>query len=237
MGITRSPQVFSSGTARRRFFFHAVVAAVVVLAAGLLVVDRFEFLLDPDDAREFVASFGVFAPLALIVLQALQVLIAPIPGQVLAIVAGYLFGAWLGTFYNMIGIAIGSTAAFWLSRRYGRSYVEEIVHPEIVETFDAIGEDNVLATLFVLFLIPGLPDDVLCFVGGLTNLKLRKLVAVALVGRAPGFFLINVFGDRLGSGDFVGATMLAVVLLGASVLGYVYRGRLLSILRTDDSAS
>ncbi|GAB3682468.1 hypothetical protein GCM10028857_08380 [Salinarchaeum chitinilyticum] len=235
MELSRPPRVFRSGTARRRFLFHAVIAAVVVLAAGLLVVDRFEFLLDPADARAFVSDFGVFAPLALIALQAAQVLVAPIPGQVLAVVAGYLFGPWWGTFYNMIGIAIGSTAAFWLSRRYGRSYVEGIVHPELIETFDELGEDNVLATLFVLFLVPGMPDDVLCFVGGITRIELRKLVAVALVGRAPGFFLINVFGDRLGSGDIRGAAVLAVVLVGASALGYLYRGRLLAVLQREET--
>jgi len=224
------PRVFRSGTARRRFLLHAVVVTVLALSAFVVIVDRYEFLLDPIEARAFVSDFGVFAPTALVLLQALQVIVAPIPGQVLGVVAGYLFGPWWGTLYNMIGILIGSTVAFWLSRRFGRSYVEEIVHPDLIETFDGIEQENVLAALFIMFLLPGMPDDVLCFVGGLTDVRLRKLVAVALVGRTPAFFLVNVFGDRLGAGEFFSAVGLGIVLLAASVLGYIYRARLLDWL-------
>ena len=228
------PQVFRSGTARRRFLFHAVVVTVVALSAFVVIVDRYQFLLDPIQARAFVSDFGIFAPLALVLLQALQVIAAPIPGQVLAVVAGYLFGPWWGTLYNMIGILIGSTAAFWLSRRFGRTYVEGIVHPDLIASFDDIGEDNVLAALFVLFLVPGMPDDVLCFVGGLTDVRIRKLVLVALVGRTPGFFLVNVLGDQLGTGSFTSAAGLAIVMLAASGLGYIYRGRILTLLENTD---
>ena len=121
MDDIRPPRVFRSSTARRRFLLHAVVVTVAALVAGSVVIDQFEFLLEPEEARSFVASFGLFAPAVLILLQAMQVVFAPIPGQVLAVVAGYLFGPWWGTLYNVIGITIGSTAAFWLSRRYGRS--------------------------------------------------------------------------------------------------------------------
>ncbi|AGN00026.1 hypothetical protein L593_00355 [Salinarchaeum sp. Harcht-Bsk1] len=234
MAPSRPPQVFRSGTARRRFLFHAVIATVAALSAFVVIVDRYQFLLDPIQARGFVSDFGVFAPLALVLLQALQVVAAPIPGQVLAVVAGYLFGPWWGTLYNMTGIMIGSTVAFWLSRRFGRSYVEAMVHPDLIETFDDIEEDNVMAALFVLFLVPGMPDDVLCFVGGLTDVRLRKLVLVALVGRTPAFFVVNVLGDQLGAGEIGIATGLAIAMLVVSGLGYIYRGRVLSWLEQKD---
>jgi uncharacterized membrane protein YdjX (TVP38/TMEM64 family) len=234
MASDRPLRVFRSATARRRFLVHAAVGTIAFLLATVVFLDRFEFLLDPIEARAFVSDFGFFAPAALVLLQALQVLLAPIPGQVLAVVAGYLFGPWWGTFYNMIGITIGSTAAFWLSRRFGRSYVESIVHDELLETFDGIADDHALAALFVLFLVPGMPDDVLCFVGGVTNVRLWKLVAVAIVGRTPAFFLVNVFGARLGAGDLNGAALLAILLLVLTGLGYLYRDRLLSSLERGE---
>jgi len=223
-------QLFVSPRARRRTLVRLFV--VVVLVAGLTVLLRRQvaFLTDADTARAYVRGFGVWAPLALIVLQTLQVVLAPVPGQVLAVVAGYLFGPWWGTFYNMVGITLGSTTAFWLSRRFGRSYVEGVIDDDALATFDTFVERRGLVSLFVLFLLPGLPDDALCFVGGLTTIPLRRLVVVAVVGRAPAFFLANVFGDLLAAGDTVAAVGLFVLITGLSILGYYNRDRIPQLL-------
>ncbi|MFC4405975.1 TVP38/TMEM64 family protein [Haloarchaeobius iranensis] len=222
-------QLFESKQSRRRFLLHLLVLVVAFGAAVLIVRRHLSFLRDAEALREFVAGYGVLAPLVLILLQAVQVVAAPIPGQVLAVVAGYVFGTWLGTLYNMIGIMIGSTVAFWLSRRYGRAYVENIVHDEALAQFDSVSEDYAAPALFFFFLVPGLPDDVLCFAGGLTDIPLWKLIVIALVGRAPGFFLANVFGDLLGTDQFGPALALAVGLLVLSVLGYLYRDRVIRL--------
>jgi uncharacterized membrane protein YdjX (TVP38/TMEM64 family) len=229
----RDTQVFASGASRRRFVLHLLVATVVVGGLTLLAHRNLQFLTNTRELRAFVLGFGVWAPLALVVLQALQVVLAPIPGQVLAVVAGYLFGAWWGTLYNMIGITIGSTVAFWLSRRFGRSYVERIVHEDALAKFDGIGDDGVRLGLFVFFLLPGLPDDVLCFVGGLTRLPLWQLVVIAVVGRAPAFFLVNVVGELLGTAQFEAAALLAVGILVVSAIGYVYRDRLIELFEDE----
>jgi uncharacterized membrane protein YdjX (TVP38/TMEM64 family) len=201
-----------------------------LVGAAVLLRRQVAFLTDVEAARAYVRGFGVWAPLAVIVLQALQIVLAPIPGQVLGAVAGYLFGPWWGTLYNMIGITVGSTAAFWLSRRFGRAYVERMVADDALATFDAFVERRGLASLFVLFLIPGLPDDALCFLGGLTPIPIRKLVVVAIVGRTPAFFLVNVLGDRVAAGDVRTAVALFVLVAVLSVLGYLKRDRIAEVL-------
>ena len=224
------PDLFASPRARRRVLLHLVVGVILLLTVTVLFRRQVAFLTDAEAARAYVRSFGVWAPLALILLQALQIVLAPVPGQVLAAVAGYLFGPWWGTLYNMIGITIGSTAAFWLSRRFGRTYVERMVDDDALATFDTFVERRGLLTLFVLFLIPGLPDDALCFVGGLTSIPLRKLVLVAIVGRTPAFFLANVLGGLLATGDVEIAFGLFVLITGLSVFGYLYRDRIVGVL-------
>lgn len=219
-------RLFVSSRARRRAVLHLLVLTLLFVGLAVLSRRQLAFLTDAEAVRAYVRGFGVWAPVALVVLQALQVVLAPVPGQVLAAVAGYLFGPWWGTLYNMIGIALGSTAAFWLARRFGRSYVERMIADDALATFDTFVEQRGLFSLFVLFLIPGLPDDALCFVGGLTPIPLRKLVAVAIVGRAPAFFLANVFGDLLATGDTVAAVVLFALVTGLSVLGYANRDRI-----------
>lgn len=224
------PRLFASPRARRRVLVHLLAAVLLFVAATLLVRPYLAVLTDAEAARAYVRSFGVWAPLALIVLQALQIVLAPVPGQVLAAVAGYLFGPWWGTLYNMIGITLGSTAAFWLSRRFGRAYVERMIDADALATFDSFVERRGLLGLFVLFLIPGLPDDALCFVGGLTPIPLRKLVLVAIVGRTPAFFLANVLGGLVGTGELDRAVGLLVLITVVSILGYLNRDRIVRLL-------
>lgn len=221
------PRVFATARSRRRFLLHVAVALAALVGLAVLGRRHLSLLTDAGALRALIRGYGVWGPIVLVVLQALQVLLAPVPGQFLAIVGGYLFGPWWGTLYNMLGIAIGSTLAFWLSRRFGRSYVESVVHEETLARFDAIDDAHALLTLFVFFLVPGLPDDVLCFVGGLTRIPLRRLVAIAVLGRSPGFFLVNVIGDSLGTGRVRIAVALGGVLVAATALGYLHRDRLL----------
>lgn len=224
-----SAGVFRSGRARRRFLFHVILLLVVVVL-GVVVAQRYApFLFDVEEARSFVDGFGAWAPFVLVVLQAAQVVLAPIPNQLLGAVGGYLFGPWLGTLYNVVGITIGSTVAFWLSRRFGRAYVERIVDPELLESFDSIEDRRAMVLLFAVFLVPGLPDDVLCFAAGLTTIPIWQLVVVAVVGRAPSAFLANAFGDFVGTGDLTVGILVIGVVLSLLVAAYHYRDRLRAV--------
>ncbi|MEF8756908.1 MAG: TVP38/TMEM64 family protein [Halobacteriales archaeon] len=220
-------QLFASPADRRRFVVHLLVVGLLVGGVSVVVRNHLPLLTDPAATRELIRGFGLWGPLVLIALQAGQVVLAPVPGQVLAVVAGYLYGAWLGTLYNMIGIAVGSTIAFWIGRRYGRLYAESIVHEKALARFDAIDDGHVRLALFFFFLVPGLPDDVLCFFGGLTRVPIPQLVLIAVVGRAPAFFLVNVFGGFLWTGQYEAAVVLALALTVASALAYRYRNRII----------
>lgn len=230
----RDRQLFASPEDRRRFVIHAVLAGVALATVTVLVGPRLAFLTDAAEIRRIVQGFGVWGPLALIALQASQVVLAPVPGQVLAVVAGYLYGPWWGTLYNLLGIVLGSTIAFWLAKRFGRPYVASIVHEDVLAGFDAIDDDHIRVALFVMFLVPGLPDDALCFVGGLTRIPLWQLVVLAAVGRAPAFFLVNVVGDLFGTGRAIEGLVLAGAVVAVSVIAYLHRGRLVGYLLTQE---
>lgn len=216
-------RIFASAESRRRFLVHAVLLVAAFVLVAVLVRRELTLLTDAERLRRFVGTFGILGPIVLIALQALQVVVAPVPAQVLAVVAGYLYGTWLGTLYSMLGIVLGSTAAFWLSRRYGRTYVESVLHEDAVARFDAIDDDHARVALLVLFLVPGLPDDAICFAGGLTRLPLWQLVVLAVVGRTPSFFLVNAVGDLAGTGQFEAALVLTAVIGVVSAVCLYYR--------------
>lgn len=222
----RRSHVFVSVRTRRNALTWAALICFA-LALSYLAVRRYApFLTDPAGFQEFVQGFGAWAPLAFVAVQAAQVIVAPIPGQVTCFVAGYLFGAVAGAAYSILGATIGSAVAFWLSRRFGRAYVERVVTTETLARFDNLAESDATLGLFLAFLVPGLPDDAICFVGGLTEIPLRRLVVVALLGRTPSFVLMAVAGSELASDRVIEASLIALALMALAVTGYYFRGRL-----------
>lgn len=228
------PRVFASKRGRRTAILSLAILLGVWLVVALLVRQYVPGLTDPRQLKEYVLTFGPLAPVAFVLLQALQVVVAPIPGQVVALAGGYLFGTVAGTAYSVLGATIGSYVAFSLARRYGRGFVERAIDTDVLDQFDAFAGDWGLLSLFLAFLIPGLPDDAICFVAGCTTLDIRKMVAVSLVGRLPSFFLTNLAGAELAGGRLFEAALVGAFLVAVSAVGYFRRESILRRIRGDD---
>ncbi|HWO45652.1 MAG TPA: VTT domain-containing protein [Methylomirabilota bacterium] len=141
MSADRPTRVTPSGAGTRRSLIIAVAVSALALGlcAWLIVTDapayRFVVRLYEDKQlmHAMLARWGVLAPVVFIAIQALQVIIAPIPGEVTGLLGGFVFGPWLGFFYSTIGLTIGSLGAFWVGRRLGATFVQGLVAPQVWE--------------------------------------------------------------------------------------------------------
>ncbi len=176
--------------------------------------------------KQFVLNFGILAPIILIIIVALQVLIAPIPGQAAGLVSGLIFGPILGTIYSMIGLIIGSYLAFVLARKFGRPFVEKFVNQETLKKFDNFSNEKGLFTFFMIYLLPALPDDAICYIAGLTKIRIRSLVLVSTIGRFPGFLVLNLIGAGLASQNSKFAIILFITFMAISILLYLYKDKI-----------
>ncbi|WP_096395865.1 TVP38/TMEM64 family protein [Halorubrum trapanicum] len=213
-------KLFSSRADRRRGIAAAVGVAVLAVGFYVLVSRYAGFVTDAEALRTWLDQFGIFAPIVFIGIQALQVVVAPIPGQVVALVAGFLFGPLWGTVYSLTGVLIGSAVAFSLSKRYGRSFVENVIHEDVIERFDGFVDTVGVPGLFAFVIIPGLPDDAICFLSGLTKWSLPTFMGVIAVGRLPAYVLTVYAGGELASGRFLSAMALVALVVAASAVGY-----------------
>ena len=173
------------------------------------------FLSNRQQVLEAVQSFGLFAPLIYILLQISQTVVAPIPGQVVGSVGGFLFGPW-GILWTFIGSLIGAFIVFRLTRRFGRPLVEKLFSKSTIEKFDFIVDaKSASLILFAIFLLPGFPDDVVCYIAGLTKLPIRRLMLLFGLGRLPTVILTNYLGAGLADnlGLVLGISVLMVVFL------------------------
>jgi uncharacterized membrane protein YdjX (TVP38/TMEM64 family) len=205
---------------------------VAVILAGVIYV-VFEwweplssFFGDTLDAVGFVERYGKWAPLVMIVLHATQVILAPIPGQALDLLNGYLFCPWLGTVYSMMGIMLGSALVMWLSRRFGRPLVERFVDPQTLDKLDGVTEQRGELVIFLIFLVPFLPDDAICFLAGLTNIPLPKLVLLAAVGRLPGVFVASWLGATANEFKPVHWILAGVLTVVVGVVFWRFKDRI-----------
>ena len=219
-----------SGAVDRRRVAVELLAVVLVGGAVLWAVYRFApFLYDPGALRAVVRDAGPAAPVVFVLLQALQVVVAPIPGQLAAVAGGFLFG-WPGLLYSMVGVTLGSVVAFWLSRRLGRPYVERVLDGDLLARIDDVLSRTGDVVVAVFFLLPGLPDDVICFVAGLSPIGFRRFVLLSVLARLPAYVLATLLGSSVAVGDFRLAFVLLAVFGGLSVLGYRYRDAVLERL-------
>ena len=212
-------------TPKARLKFWLALLGILLLLAGLFffIKSRFPFLLDPIALKDFVTGFGPWAPIVFILIQMFQVLIAPIPGQVLTFASGFMFGAIKGILYSVIGVMIGSIIAFSLAKRFGRPFVEKVIERDVMKRFDSIMQRRGPVTLFIIYLLPALPDDALCFIAGLTRMPLRQFALIAFLGRLPGFIVLGMAGDGIADGHLLFTFILFSLFMAISFFIYLYR--------------
>ncbi len=166
-----------------------------LIAAGLLWGgDLYRLLANREAMQAWVASLGAWGPVVTILLHILQVLLAPLPGQTVGLVAGYLYGPALGTLYSLIGVMLGSALAMGLAREFGRPLVGRLVGRERLARWDRIANRQGPVFFFLAFLLPFLPDDLLCFVVGLSPLPIPYMLVLAALGRLPGLWVASWLG-------------------------------------------
>lgn len=224
-------RVFSSRAARRRSVAGGFVLIAVSVAVVLGVRQYAPFVSDAEQLRAWIDGFGIFAPLVLVCLQATQVVVAPVPGQVIALVSGYTFGPIAGAVYSMTGVLLGSAVAFSLAKRFGRPAVEHLLHEDVLVRFDGFVDRVGIPGLLAFVLIPGLPDDAVCFLSGLTEWRLRTFLAVITVGRLPAYAITVYAGGELATGQLEIALALIGVVIVASVGGYYKQDAIQAAIR------
>src|SRR5262245_15412017 len=186
---------------------------------------------DKPFLKETLREWGVLAPIIFVGMQALQVLVAPIPGELTGILGGYLFGEWAGLLYSTIGLTLGSVAAFGVGRWLGAHCVRRYVSPDIWGKLGFIIETEGTILCLVIFLVPGLPKDMTCYLFGLSPMPFWIFAIVSTLGRMPGTWVLSAQGAHTASGDYVHVILLTAVGVGVALPLYYYRNRLVATLR------
>ena len=191
-------------------------AAVTVWIGGPLL----EMLGDPDEFRSWVDSHSMFGRLIFIGMVILQVIVAVIPGEPMEIGAGYAFGAVEGTILCLVGTAIGSSLVFLFTKNLGIRMVEAFISREKLQSLKFLqNAERLNFVLFLAFLIPGTPKDILTYFAGLTPIRLRTFLLLTTLARIPSVVSSTLGGNALGTENYGMAVVVFLVTAVISAVG------------------
>jgi len=187
--------------------------------------------MDKERVRVFLDSLGPLSFVGFILLQSLQVVAAPVPGEVTGVLGGFLYGPFLGVFLSTIGLTLGSWINFSLSKTFGRPFVDRFVSKKTMDKYDYLLHHKGAFLVFILFLIPGFPKDILCYILGLGHLTTREFLIISTVGRFGGTVLLTLGGAYLRHHQYYRFSILLGVAIVIIFLSMVYKDKLERIFR------
>lgn len=174
-----------------------------------------------------VRNAGPWGFLILLAIQFLQIVVAFIPGEVVQVAAGMIYGPWVGALIIWLGCVISSAFIFVLVHKLGAPFVQAMVPEKYMTKFrDWEQSPKFNAIVFVLFLIPGLPKDVFTYITPLTHMNLRTFVIISNTARIPGIVLSTYAAAGLVSGDIAQSVAIFLVVAVIAVAALIVYSRI-----------
>ena len=164
-----------------------------------------------EKLKEKITSFGNKAKLIFILINFLQTTIIPI-SNIPTIIAGvYIFGPFTAANLTTIGVLLGSVVSFFFGRVLGRKTVEWIIGKDAVEKYLAMakGRENLL--IFLILLLPGFPDDIICIIAGLTSMSWKFFIISILIARTIPTYMTAYFSNLIPIHTFWGIIIWIVM--------------------------
>lgn len=216
----------------KKFVYRLTFLTLILMTAALAVLyvmqitglwDKIDSV---EDLRNYVSGFGGYAVFIFIAIQFLQVVVLPIPGFITVSVGVLLFGAFRGSVYSVIGIVSASIVAFFIGRVFGYKVAGWLVGKENLDKGLELvkGKDKVILTF--MFLFPFFPDDVLCFVAGLSSMSVPYYIVMITITRIINIVVsaYSVNGSIIPYNTWWGILLwIAVFILVAALCYAIYK--------------
>jgi uncharacterized membrane protein YdjX (TVP38/TMEM64 family) len=189
-----------------------------------------KFMGDTYKFRNFILSYGNIGVFLFIGFQILHVIIPVIPGEVVQIAGGYVYGTLLGSVLLYTGTLIGTIIVFYISRVIGYPVIKIFVNEKKMKQFETLLNTRKLEiVLFLLFLIPGIPKDTLLYITGLTPIKPIRLILITTTARIPGLIGSAYIGSNIMQKNYTLAIAIGIVSIMLFALGIIFRKKVFTL--------
>lgn len=177
---------------------------------------------DTEKLKAIIDNNWLLGRLLYITLCIVQVLLALIPSEALEVGGGYIFGYVESTILCLIGISIGSALVIILTKKFGRKFVNLFYSDEKIDSIKIFKNEKRLSGLvFILFLIPGTPKDVMTYVVGLTKLKVSTYLLLTSIARIPSIIISTIAGSMLADDNYHMALLFFTISAVTGIIGFL----------------
>ncbi len=220
----------------KKYVTNGVIWTIVIVVAIIGYWEfskKFTVFINPDELKNLILSFGSYSIIAFIVLQMIQVIIFFIPGEVVQVAGGYIFGPIIGGIASAVGIILGSIVAYFIAKLFGKKYINRLIEKNNLTKMQKIldaGSNNIV--IFIIYFIPGIPKDILVYVAGISNVTLADFIIYSSAGRLPWIITSAMFGHGIHSENYLsmiiiglisGVLFLVGILRGHKIIDFFHR--------------
>lgn len=203
-----------------------MICMSLVIAMGIVCLVFYQPMMNifqnPQAFRLQLQSFGIFGYLILAMIMAFQVILVFLPGEIIEIMAGFIYGPIGGMFACLMGSAIGSALIYVFVKKLGMPFVDKFIGLEKIKSIHFLDEPqkrNIL--LFIVFFIPGTPKDILTYFVPLTDMKFSTFLFITTIARIPSIITSTIGGHAIGVEDYL-FSIIVFVITGLISLGGIY---------------
>lgn len=201
-------------------------ASAAVMLAGFLALyltlgrELLSVISDRQVFKAWLDGFSVPANAVFVFIRAFQTVIKIIPAEPLEIGSGYVWGTFGGFFYCMFGTEIGSLIILALTRLFGVRFVNLFVDTNKINEWAFIKDSKrKYLLLFIIYLIPGTPKDIITYFIGLTDTKILPFLVITGIARIPAIISSTYCGSRLIDNNYTLFIVVFALITVASALG------------------
>jgi len=213
------------------FKFILIIAALILLwTVRSSIAEMWAWFSDRDAVASSMEHAGIWAPIFLFILFVLQVFLAFIPGQALMVACGYLYGFWGGFLLSWLSLVAGGEAAFVLARKYGRSFAEKWIAPDVLARWDKTAQGQGIGFYATMLLMPLVPNDAMCYVAGLGKISRKRFFIANMLGRGMACVITSAAGALGGSITPQGWAILIALFVLIGIAWYVIKSRKFNLL-------
>lgn len=212
----------------------AIIFSLIVIL-GIVALPYINLLSDPVNQqtfKEWVSSLGAWGWVLVLFLMIAQIVIAFLPGEPIELFAGVLYGTFGGLFLCLLGSVIASSFIFMISKKFGPPLLNKLFKKNMLDEFDFLKDAKKLETIvFIVFLIPGTPKDMLTYVVGTSSMSLMQFIIISTFARIPSVITSTIVGSTMRQGQW---EIAALVLVLTAVLGFVglkYKERMMDFCK------
>lgn len=191
-----------------------ILAGIILGVPSYMYVYHQDWLIMLKDVDKFkeVVRHSFNGPLVVLSAQIIQIIIAFIPGQGIQMATGYIYGLGVSIVFSIVGAVIGETVAFIIGRVLGYDGLRIIMPKGMIDKYvDRLGAKKSLRIVFILYLLPGFPKDLINYVAGISNLRLNVFLISATIARTPAMIGSILIGTLLDSKRYYLVAVIGII--------------------------